>query len=159
MDIHKMRKWFERRFWDFRYGHGTYLGYGLGLFNFIVINYSLLISNIPFLSKIFRRLWIFGIVFVVTYFPLATIVGWKFFRKRQFKTDAEVARHEDPFRYKALVPSRETILGLPMQKLNITLIKKIGKELNVLTEEEEKQFDYFLGLIDKLMKGESLDKN
>ena len=152
-----LEKWFERRFWDFRYGHGTYLSYGLSLMNFIIINFNLFIGTIPFLSNIFPNLWIFAAFFTLTYFPLATAVGWKLYRRSQYKTDVEVSVRENPFRYRTLVPSRETILDLPMQKLDVIILRRIAKKLDLLSPEEEKMFDHYLALIDKLMAGDSLE--
>lgn len=153
-----LRKWLERRFWDFRYGHGTYLAYAIGLFNFIVINYYLLISNVPFLTRIFPRLWIFAMVFTPTYFVLAILVGWLVFRKRQFKTDFEVTAMENPYRFKAIVPSRETVLDLPLQKLNITLLMKFYEKQGILTPKAKARYEEYLSKIDLLMKGESIEK-
>ena len=155
--LFNMRQWLERRFWDFRYGHGTYLAYALSLINFIVINYSLLVSNIPFLSRIFNNLWVFAVVFTCTYFPLATMVGWKLYRKAQYKTDVEVSVRENPFRFRTLVPSRETILDLPMQRLDIIVLRRIARKMGLLSPEEEQLYDHYLALINKLMAGESVE--
>lgn len=152
-----LRKWLERRFWDFRYGHGTYLAYAIGLFNFIIINYYLLISNVPFLEHIFPRLWVFGIAFSVIYFPLAVIVGWLIYRKRQYKTDFEVSAMENPYRFRAVVPSRETVLNLPFQKLNIQMWMKLFEKEGLMTPEIRKEYEKYLEMIDRLMRGESIE--
>lgn len=153
-----IRKWLERRFWDFRHGHGTYLAYAIGLFNFIVINYYLLISNVPLLERIFPRLWIFAILFTFIYFPVAVIVGWLVFRKRQYKTDAEVAAMENPFRWRTIYPSRETEFDLPLEKLNTEVIMRLAENHNLLTKEEKKRYKRFLHQLDRLMEGESIEK-
>lgn len=151
-----LRKWLERRFWDFRYGHGTYLAYAIGLFNFIILNYYLLISNIPFLQRIFPHLWIFALAFTPTYFFLAIIVGWLIFRKRQLKTDVEVSAMENPYRFKAVVPSRETVLDLPITKFGALMTMQFYKQIGLLTPEVKEVYDYYLTLIDKLIAGEDL---
>lgn len=151
------RKWLERRFWDFRYGHGTYLAYAIGLFNFIIINYYLLISNVPFLQRIFPNLWVFALAFTPTYCFLAVIIGWLIFRKRQFKTDVEVSAMENPYRFRAVVPSRETVLGLPLQKLNLTLLMRLYEKEGLLTPQEKQRFQQLLRKIDRLMEGESIE--
>jgi len=153
-----VRKWLERRFWDFRYGHGTYLAYAIGLFNFIVVNYYLLISNVRFLSRLFPSLWIFAVVFASAYFPTAIVVGWLVYRKRQFKTDTEVAALENPYRFKSVVPSKETVLALPLEQLLIRMVMKFYEKEGILTLEEKKEFQKYLRMINILMEGESIEQ-
>lgn len=157
MNLKGFRDWLERRFWEFRHGHSTYLVYAISLFNFITINYYLLITNIPFLANIFSHLWVFIIVFIFTYFPIAILIGHKLFRKHQYKTDTKIAAFEDPFRWKAVYPSRETQVSLPLSKLNTIILMRLAENHNLLTLEEKKQYRKFLCQIDKLIKGESVD--
>ena len=86
---------FRRRWYDFRQGHGIYLIFMLSFANFILIFHRLLIERVEVLEKIFPNLWIFIIVFVLLYIPIAILIGaWH--RKTQLKVDIEVAVRQNP---------------------------------------------------------------
>jgi len=85
----------RRRWYDFRQGHGVYLIFMLSFANFILIFHRLLIERVEVLEKIFPNLWIFIIVFVLLYIPIAILIGaWH--RKTQLKVDIEVAVRQNP---------------------------------------------------------------
>jgi len=85
----------RRRWYDFRQGHGIYLIFMLSFANFILIFHRLLIERVEVLEKIFPNLWIFIIVFVLLYIPIAILIGaWH--RKTQLKVDIEVAVRQNP---------------------------------------------------------------
>jgi len=89
--------WTKRRWYDFRTGHAMYLIYAITGANFILIFHRLLIERVPFLNEIFTNLWFFTIVFILSYIPIAIVVGiWH--RKNQLKIDAEqIFRRNPPF--------------------------------------------------------------
>ena len=88
--------WLRRRWFDFRLGHSVYLIFLLSFSNFILIFHRLLIERIEFLNDIFSELWMFIILFVVVYFPIAIIVGaWH--RRTQIKIENEQALLNNPF--------------------------------------------------------------
>ena len=88
--------WFRRRWFDFRLGHSVYLIFLLSFSNFILIFHRLLIERVEFLNGIFSELWMFIVLFVVVYFPIAIIVGaWH--RKTQIKIENEQALLNNPF--------------------------------------------------------------
>ncbi len=88
--------WFRRRWFDFRLGHSVYLIFLLSFSNFILIFHRLLIERVDFLNNIFSDLWMFILLFVVVYFPIAVIVGaWH--RKTQIKIENEQALLNNPF--------------------------------------------------------------
>jgi len=60
----------------FRRGHGTYLAFILSFWNFIVIQYRLLIQKIPVLQSIFTSLLDFMIVFFAIYIPVCILIGY-----------------------------------------------------------------------------------
>lgn len=99
--------------------------------NFITIQYALLIDKIPALNSIFSNLWIFAIVFVAAYFPLAIVIG-NWHRRSQWKIEQEAA-------------FRENVMGARMWLFMLELI-----EGNV-TEEEKRQMRSMLRQI--LKKG------
>jgi hypothetical protein len=83
------QSWMRRRWYDFRQGHTVYLIFLMTASNFILIFHRLLIERVPSLNEIFSNLWLFGIVFVLIYVPVAILVGaWH--RKTQIKIDQEV---------------------------------------------------------------------
>ena len=59
----------------FKAGHSNYLTFFISIFNFTVIQYRLLLSQIPFFSKLLPDLFSFIVVFTVTYIPVAIIIG------------------------------------------------------------------------------------
>ena len=67
--------WFRRRWYDFRQGHGMYLVFAMSFVNFVLIFYRLLIEEVNFLDEIFSNLWIFVIIFLMGYIPLAILIG------------------------------------------------------------------------------------
>ena len=89
-------KWIRRRWLDFRHGHGLYLIFALSFANFVLIFHRLLIERIDFLDEIFSSLWVFGIVFVILYIPIAILVGY-WHRKTQIKIESEQLLRQNPF--------------------------------------------------------------
>ena len=88
--------WFRRRWFDFRLGHSIYLIFLLSFSNFVLIFYSLLIERVQSLKDILPDLWMFAVLFVVIYFPVAVAVGaWH--RKTQIKIENEQALLNNPF--------------------------------------------------------------
>ena len=64
--------------------------------NFIVINYKLLIQDVPALEGIFPNMTTFAIVFILSYLPLAVIIG--FWHKRtQYSVEASVKMQYNPW--------------------------------------------------------------
>jgi hypothetical protein len=62
--------------------------------NFITIQYALLIDRVPVLNSVFSNLWIFAIVFVSAYLPLAIVIGY-WHRKTQWKVEQEAMFSEN----------------------------------------------------------------
>jgi len=87
--------WIRRRWFDFRQGHGVYLIFALSFGNFILIFHRLLIERVESLDEIFPNLWIFAVVFILLYIPIAIGIGaWH--RRTQLKVDAEVGMRQNP---------------------------------------------------------------
>lgn len=87
---------FGRRRWlNFRHGHSIYLIFALTFANFILIFHRLLIERIDFLSDIFSSLWVFAVVFILIYIPVAILLGhWH--RKTQLKVEMEMIERSNP---------------------------------------------------------------
>lgn len=95
MSFYRRRNsWVRRRWLDFRQGHTIYLVFAMTFLNFITIQYALLIDRVPALSSIFSNLWVFAIVFIGAYMPLAIIIGY-WHRKTQWKVEQEAMFSEN----------------------------------------------------------------
>ena len=54
--------------------------------NFVTIQYGLLIDRVPFLNNLFPSIWIFAILYVALYVPLAMVIGY-WHRKTQWRVE------------------------------------------------------------------------
>ena len=116
-----------RRWLDFRYGHSIYLIFLLSFSNFILISYRLLIEKSTFLADLFSNLWIFILVFILGYIPIAIIVGvWH--RKNQIRIDTEVGLRQNPLLLKIL----KIIIDLQRGKANKKDVESMCKLLDEL---------------------------
>ena len=88
--------WIRRRWFDFRQGHSVYLIFAMSFANFVLIFYRLLVERVEILSQIFSSLWIFITVFLLTYIPIAILIGlWH--RRTQMKVEQEQSLRNNPF--------------------------------------------------------------
>ena len=87
--------WIRRRWYDFRQGHGMYLVFGMSFVNFVLIFYRLLIEEVNFLDEIFSNLWVFVIIFLIAYIPLAILIG-NWHRKTQMRIEHEQSMKQSP---------------------------------------------------------------
>lgn len=83
--------WFQERWFEFRQGHGTYLGFILSFVNFVLISYSL------FLEEVFAELTLlqFCMVFAALYIPVGIIIG-RIHIKKQAKYDTGMIFNQNP---------------------------------------------------------------
>ena len=147
--------WVQRRFWDFRRGHSTYLAYAISFINFIVLNYKLLITNVDVLVGIFPHLWIFAVSFLITYPILAVNIGYFLYRKRQFHTDINIGVEENPYLWKAQ-PGRDKQLSLPLQLRSLQIALRWWEKEGVLTAEDRVFYKHKMAVIQRLIDGKSL---
>ncbi len=87
--------WFRRRWYDFRQGHGMYLVFAMTFTNFVLIFYRLLIEQIEFLEDVITNLWIFVVIFLSAYIPVAILIG-NWHRKTQMKIEHEQVMKQNP---------------------------------------------------------------
>ena len=87
--------WFRRRWFDFRQGHGMYLIFAMTFTNFVLIFYRLLVEQIEFLGDLFSNLWLFVIIFLSVYIPVAILIG-NWHRKTQMKIEHEQSMKQSP---------------------------------------------------------------
>ena len=85
----------RRRWWEFRQGHGIYLIFVLTFSNFILISYRLLIEKVTFIKELIPELWIFVLIFIAIYIPMAIILGF-WHRKTQLKVEATIITQQNP---------------------------------------------------------------
>jgi len=120
---------FRRRWFDFRQGHSLYLIFLLSFANFLLIFHRLLIERVPLLEKIFPDLWIFSLVFILIYIPVAIAVGaWH--RKTQLKTEADVVFQQSPLFSKIF----GVIIDIQTGKAKEEEIEEIRKLLRKISE-------------------------
>ena len=80
----------------FRKGHGHYLAFIIALANFIVIQYKLLIQNIPDLQSLFPSLTFFAAVFLPLYLITSTLIGWWDHRKGPYRIEKALFAEGNP---------------------------------------------------------------
>lgn len=87
---------FQRRWTDFRTGHGTYLVYFLAFMNFSILMYELVLVNIPGMQSLLPNILYFLLVFLAIYIPLASIIGW-LHRRYQMPIDIALSMKQNPY--------------------------------------------------------------
>ena len=91
--------WYRRRWHDFRMGHSIYLVFMMSFANFILIFHRLLIERVDWLNELMGDLWMFVVLFVFLYVPVAIVVGaWH--RKNQIKVETEINMLQSPLHAK-----------------------------------------------------------
>lgn len=80
-----------------RRGHSAWFAFALSFLNFVVLQYKLMIESVPFLHSMFSSLLLFAVTFAVLYVPIATLVGWKDYKKGFFPTETSVAALSSPW--------------------------------------------------------------
>lgn len=78
--------WTRKRWLDFRNGHSIYLIFLMTFANFVTIQYGLLIDRVPFLSNLFESIWVFAIIYICLYVPIAIVIGY-WHRKTQWRVE------------------------------------------------------------------------
>ena len=54
--------------------------------NFVTIQYGLLIDQVLFLKNLFESIWLFAIIYVSVYVPIAIVIGY-WHRKTQWRVE------------------------------------------------------------------------
>lgn len=86
--------WTRRRWLDFRNGHSIYLIFLMTFANFVTIQYGLLIDQVPYLKSLFESIWIFAVIFVSAYVPIAIVIGY-WHRKTQWRVEQQALFKEN----------------------------------------------------------------
>ena len=88
--------WFRRRWMDGRTGTTTYMIFAFTFVNFILITYRFLIEEDPLFEEIVFDLWLFGLIFLITYIPVSIVIGF-WHRKTQMSVEMTIKYLEYPF--------------------------------------------------------------
>ncbi len=121
--------WLKRRWFEFRSGHSMYLTFALTFVNFILIAYRLLVEQVPLLNTLFPNLWMFALLLLIIYFPLAVAVGhWH--RTMQLPTESNIGFMASPLFAK--------VYRIQMQIMQGTANKEEVEEMMNLLKQVEK---------------------
>lgn len=129
-----------QKLWQsFRIGQTTYIAYGIGLINFTLILYRLAgidqyIEPIPF-----------AVLLVIIMIPAGVLVGY-FHIKKQMPTETKIMAHNNPYIYRAVPFSKETMnlktmlwqfdfnkINNDFMKLQVEMNKKLWNGMNELS--------------------------
>jgi len=116
--------WFRRRFLDIRQGHSIYLVFPLTIGNFLLITYRFLIEEESLFQEFILDLWFFGVIFLITYFPVSILIGYGH-RKTQLKVDTSIKFLENPIYSKMF----RTLLDVKTGKASEEEIEEFRKSL------------------------------
>ncbi len=103
----KKNKLKEKSFWFrlfayLRRGYAVYIAFIIGAFNFVVIQYRLLIEYVPYLKIMFPRMIYFIIFVAIVGVPITIFVGWWDYRRGTWKEESKLMWKENPA-YKELI--------------------------------------------------------
>jgi hypothetical protein len=148
-------EWAGRRFWESRQFYSAYIALFIAVSNWITIQYSLLLENIPIFNTLFSQIWVFLIVATVVFTVISILGGHYIHRKRQFRLEQAVAIEENPYLFRS-APGKERDLMIPMGILQLEAIEAILNSNNSLTEEKKKQIEAFRQDLIRLSRGLSI---
>jgi hypothetical protein len=151
----RLGEWTGRRFWESRQFYSAYIALFIAVSNWITIQYTLLLENIPIFNTLFSQLWVFLIVATVVFTVISILGGHYIHRKRQFRLEQAVAIEENPYLYRS-APGKERDLMIPMGILQLEAIEAILNSNNSLTEEKKKQIEAFKQDLIRLSRGLSI---
>jgi hypothetical protein len=151
----KIGEWTGRRFWESRQFYSAYIALFIAVSNWITIQYSLLLENIPIFNTLFSQIWVFLIVATIVFTVISILGGHYIHRKRQFRLEQAVAIEENPYLFRS-APGKERDLMIPMGILQLEAIEAILNSNNSLTEEKKKQIEAFRQDLIRLSRGLSI---
>ena len=151
----RLGEWTGRRFWESRQFYSAYIALFIAVSNWITIQYTLLLENIPIFNTLFSQLWVFLIVATIVFTVISILGGHYIHRKRQFRLEQAVAIEENPYLFRS-APGKERDLMIPMGILQLEAIEAILNSNNSLTEEKKKQIEAFKQDLIRLSRGLSI---
>jgi hypothetical protein len=154
---YSMAQWAGRRFWESRQFYSAYIALFVAITNWITIQYTLLLENIPVLKLLFSNIWIFLIVALVLFTVVSVLGGHYIHRRRQFRLENALAVEENPYLYKA-APGKEKDVMMPVLLLQLDALEELLRSNNALSDDKKKQFDAYRQSLLKLVEGHSLGR-
>lgn len=154
---YSMAQWAGRRFWESRQFYSAYIALFVAITNWITIQYTLLLENIPVLKLLFSNIWIFLIVALVLFTVVSVLGGHYIHRRRQFRLENALAVEENPYLYKA-APGKERDVMMPVVLLQLDAMEELLRSNNALSDDKKKQFDAYRQSLLKLVEGHSLGR-
>ena len=151
----RILRWTGRRFWESRQFYSAYIGLFVAITNWITIQYTLLLENVPVLNVLFSNIWVFMIAATIVFTIISILGGHYIHRKRQFRLEQALSVEENPYLYKA-APGKERDLAIPMGILQLDALEELLRSNNALTEENKMQFETYRQGLMKLKDGQSL---
>lgn len=143
---------FQRVWFYFRLGHGNYLSLGIGLANFVTIQYVLFLQRFPFFTWL--NLSAFTLLFLAGYGVLAILSGW-LHKRKQLAVEAGVTTILNPYVYQ-VQPGKEKEVLYPIVELGLRTNKLLLSHLGLLSPELELEITVLLDKMERLRRGESL---
>jgi len=129
--------WIRRRWWEERSGHTMYLIYILTFVNYILITYTFFIEKIPFFQELIPHLWIFVLIFLVSYIPASTIIGY-WHRRTQLKVETTIKLLENPLWAKMF----RTVMDVQTGKASKEEIEKMRQLLTKIEKRKYTKSDF-----------------
>lgn len=154
---YSMPQWAGRRFWESRQFYSAYIALFVAITNWITIQYTLLLENIPVLKLLFSNIWIFLIVALVLFTVISVLGGHYIHRRRQFRLENALAVEENPYLYKA-APGKERDVTMPVLLLQLDALEELLRSNNALSDDKKKQFDAYRQSLVKLVEGHSIGR-
>ena len=120
--------------YDARTGSTIYLLFVLSFVNFILISYRYLLETNPQTEELFSNLWIFGVIFLVTYIPTSILIGF-WHRRTQLSVENYIRQKESPFFCKLI----RTMLDIKTGKASDEEIEEFRKMLSKIETQVDNQ--------------------
>ena len=148
-------QWAGRRFWESRQFYSAYIALFVAITNWITIQYTLLLDNIPVLKILFSNIWIFLFAATIIFTIISILGGHYIHRKRQFRLENALAVEENPYLYKA-APGKEKDLMIPVVLLQLDALEELLRSNNALSNDKKREFEGYRQSLIKLMEGHSV---
>lgn len=129
------KNFLRKLWWDGKTGHGTYLIFFLTFSNFILITYNFLLEGSEIFTEFISDLWLFGIIFVILYFPISILIG-RWHTQTQISVDNTIKILEDPMKAKMI----RTLLDVQTGRATKGEIEEFRKEMLEVEKGDIKEF-------------------
>ena len=120
--------------YDARTGSTIYLLFALSFVNFILISYRYLLETDPQTEELFSNLWVFGVIFLVTYIPISILIGF-WHRRTQLSVENYIQQKESPVFCKLV----RNILDIKTGKASKQDIEEFRKMLSKIETQVDNQ--------------------